>query len=218
MIIIKYFKTFFLLLLVSSHAFAAEELVLNTETTFNPTHQNRFSILLGVNPSLQKATEITNFVFSYGKKLEDYWLDTSLVFTNGVFNKITTNNPSATGLTTDQLAGTKSTSMTIGAGIGRESHYIQSLLPFKDLYELMAADLTYNIYKENTSQKSFTGPGMIARFSLYKRFSDYFTAGTQFVYNLAVVKRAAVDSTENSSYRSLTMSNLTVGFDLSFYL
>lgn len=215
---IKYFKILFLLSLVSTQAHAVEEFLLHSEAAFNPSYQNRFSFMVGVNPSLQKASDITNFTFSYGKKLESYWLDTSFLITNGLFNKITTNNPTATGLTNDQLVGTKSSMTTIGVGIGRESHYAQSLLPFNDIYELMAADLTYNIYKESTSGKSFTGPGMIAKFSLYKKFSDYFSAGTQFTYNLAVVKRSSDDNTENSSVRSLTMSYLTVGFDLSFYL
>jgi hypothetical protein len=218
MIMKKYFKILFFLLLVSSEVHAVEQFVLKSESTFNPTYQNRFSFLLGVNPSIQKARDVTNFTFSYGKKFEDYWLDTNFLITNGIFNKITTNNPTATGLTSDQLVDTKSSMTTIGVGIGRETRYAQTLLPFKDIYELMAANLTYNIYKENTSGKSFTGPGMIAKFSLYKRFSDYFSAGTQFTYNLAVVKRTQDPDTETSSIRSLTMSYLTLGFDLSFYL
>lgn len=211
-------KILFIFILSLNSAMAAEELVINSESTFNPSHTNRFSLLVGVNPSITKAADVTNFTFSYGKKFETYWLDSNLLITNGMFNKITTNNPSATAQTSANLEGTKSTLTTIGVGIGRESRYAQTLLPFKEIYELMAANVTYNLYKETTSGKSFTGPGMIAKFSLYKKFSDYFTAGTQFTYNLAVVKRAQDTDTETSSVRSLTMSYLTVGFDLSFYL
>lgn len=218
MLMIKYFNILFFCLLVSAEAHAVEEFVLHSEPAFNPTYQNRFSFLVGVNPSIQKAGDVTNFIFSFGKKMDNYWFDSNLIITNGIFKKISTNNPSATGLTNDQLVDTKSYMTTIGVGIGRESRYAQTLLPFKDIYELTAADLTYNIYKENTSGKSFTGPGMIAKFSVYKRFSDAFSAGTQLTYNLAVVKRSADNDTENSSTRSLTMSYLTVGFDLSFFL
>jgi hypothetical protein len=205
--------------LFATRAMAVEELVLNTESTFNPSHLNRFSFLLGVNPSLSKAGDVTDFALSYGKKMTDFWFDSNLVITSGVFNKMAINNPSATNLTSDQLFGTKSTWTSIGIGLGRESRYAQTLLPFKDIYEMMAANLSYNIYKETTSNKSFTGPGMLAKFSLYKRFSDYFSAGTQFTYNLAVVKRAQESDTDNSSSsRSLTLSYVTVGFDLSFFL
>ena len=212
----------FLIIFLSALSFnqvRAEEFVLKSESTFNPTHENRFSLLVGVNPSVTKASDVTNFTFSYGKKWEnDWWWDANLLITNGVFNKLTTNYVPATGLTDDQLFGTKSTLTTIGLGMGRETRYAQTLLPFNNIYELMAANLTYNMYKESTSGKTFSSPGMIAKFSVYKRFSDYVSFGTQFIYNLAVVKRSQDVDTESSSARSLTMSNLTVGFDFSFYL
>ena len=201
-----------------SSAFAIEELVLNTEAKFHPTYENRFSFLVGVNPSVTKAGDVTNFAFSYGKKREDYWFSSSLVLTNGVFNKISTNNPSATGLTSDQLFATKSTLTTFGVGLGRESRYAQTLIPISDIYEYMSADITYNLFKESVSAKSFSGPGMFAKISLYKKFSEYFSAGTQFTYNLAVVKRAQDNELESSSVRSLTISYLTVGFDFCFFL
>lgn len=195
-----------------------EELVINSEAAFIPSYHNRFSFMLGLNPNIQKAADVTNFTFSFAKKMEDYWLDTNLFYTSGLFSKLTTNNPSATTLSDEQLADTKSTHLSIGVGIGRETRYTQTLLPIAEIYELMAANLTYNIFKEPTSTKSFTGPGMMAKFSVYKKFSDYVSAGTQFTYNLAVVKRAQDFDTESSSASSLTLSYLTIGFDLSFYL
>lgn len=197
---------------------AVDEFSLRSETEYVPTFSNRFSLNLGINPSLTKSADVTNFAFSYGKKMDNFWLDTSLLITSGIFNKISTNNPSATGLTDVQLAETKSSLTTFGVGIERISQYTQSLLPFKNLYEFVAADVTYNIFKESTSGKSFSGPGILAKFVLYNNFSEYFSAGTQLSYNLASVKRAAELDTETSSNRSLTLSYLTVGFDISFYL
>lgn len=204
--------------IVLNAAQAREELVINSEDAFIPTHHNRFSFMLGINPSMQKASDVTNFTFSYAKKMDDYWLDTNLLYTSGLFDKLSTNNPAATTLSSDLLTDTKSTHISVGVGIGRETSYTQSLVPLADIYELMAANLTYNSFKEPTSSKSFTGPGMIAKFLVYKKFSNYFTAGTQFTYNLAVVKRGQDFETESSSARSLTISYLTIGFDLSFYL
>ena len=214
----KYFSALFFLILICSNAYAVEELTLIPETVINPSFTNRYTFLVGVNPSVPKMADVTNFTFSYGKKLEDFWIDSSILFTKGLFGKMTANNSTATTLTDDQLVDTKSTLTTIGLGIGRESHYIQSILAIDGLYEMMATDITYNIFKESTSGLSFTGIGMIAKFALCKKFSDYYSLGTQFTYNLAVVKRSANYDTENSSARSLMMSNLTIGFDLSFYL
>ena len=136
----------------------------------------------------------------------------------GLFKKFSANNPTATGATDTQLEDQQNSLTTIGVGIARETRYAQTLLPLDDIYELMAANLTYNSYKEDFSGKSFSGPGLMAKFSVYKRFGDYFSAGAHFNYNLAVVKRAQDVDTETNSKRSLTLGFLTMGIDLSFYL
>ncbi len=219
---IKYFNSFLIFLifslLLNQSLQASEEFILRSETNFNPSFHNRFSFLLGVNPSLTKSTDVTNITFSYGKKMEDFWLDTNFLITNGLFSKMTTNNSDATTLLNSKLVDKKSNFISFGVGVARESRYSQNLLPFKDLYELMAADITYNLYKESASTKTFTGPGMIAKFSLLKKFSEYTSLGTHFTYNLAVIKRSQDFATENSSSRSLTLSYMTLGFDFSFYL
>jgi hypothetical protein len=209
-----------LLFIISSvqMAGAVENFSLNTEPVFSPTFLNRVSFLVGLNPSLTKAGDVVNFNASFAKKMEDYWLDTTFMITSGAFNKITTNNAAATGATDDALFDTKSTLTTFGVGVSRESRYSQTLLPFDGMFEVISADITYNLYKETTTGKSFTGPGIIAKFSLFKKFSDYVSMGPQLLYNLAVVKRAQDIDTETSSVRSLTMSYVTIGFDLSFYL
>ncbi len=205
------------LMLWSTGALAAPELVLNTESTFNPSHNNRFSFMLGFNPSLSRAADLSNFSFSYGKQFESYWLDTNVSMTKGLFKELSANNQTATGATDAQLETQENSLTTIGIGIGRETRYAQTLLPFEDIYELMAANLTYNMYKEDYSGKSFAGPGLLAKFSVYKRFNDYFSAGTHFNYNLAVVEREK-ENNESTSARSLTIGFLTIGFDISFYL
>jgi hypothetical protein len=206
------------LLVVSSSVFAREELVLNTESSYKPDHSNRFSFALGLNPSLTKSADVTNFTFSYAKQLESFWADSTISITSGKFLKLSANNTNATGATDNQLVDQKNSLMTIGAGVGRETRYAQTLIPIENLYEYMAADVTYNSYKEDLSGKTFTGPGLLAKFSLYKKVSDYFSGGFHFNYNLAVVKRSQDFDTETSSQRSLTLGFLTVGVDLSFYL
>lgn len=213
-----FLKKFCLLSVIYTSGAFAEELILNEDAKFTPSFSNRYSFVAGLNPSMTNAADIINFNFSYAKKMENYWFDASFVMTNGAFNKMTTNNFAATASSDADLYGSKSSLVTFGLGVARESNYSQSLLPFDGMYEVISADLTYNLYKEKISAKSFTGPGMIAKFSLFKKFSDYVSMGPQLLYNLAVVKRAQDVDTETSSARSLTMSYVTIGFDLSFYL
>ena len=206
------------LIIFSTSAFSAEELVLHDDTTFIPSHLNRFSFMAGVNSSLMKSQDLTNVAFSYGRKLDDFWVDANAMMSNGLFHKFSENNPTATGATNEQLAEQKNSITTVGIGFGRETRYAQTLLPFDDIYEYSAANITYNSYQEDFSGKTFTGPGFLAKFSLYKRFSDYFSAGAHFNYNLAVVERSQESDTETTSQRSLTLGFLTIGIDISFYL
>lgn len=214
----SYFACFLFFILFSLKAFAVEELIVNEDPKFHPTLENRFSFIAGLNPSMTSAADIINFNFAYAKKMQDYWFDTTFLMTNGAFNKMSTNNAAATGASDSDLYGSKSSMITFGLGVARESRYSQTLLPFDGLYELISADLTYSIYKEKISNKTFSGPGMIAKFSLFKKFNDYVSMGPQLLYNLSVLKRGQEVDTETSSARSLTMSYVTIGFDLSFYL
>lgn len=210
--------TLSLLFIVLQTNLQASELVVRSESTFNPTHANRFSFMAGLNPSLTKSGDMSNFTFSYGRQTENYWIDTNLAINKGLFKKFSANNPKATLASDAELDEQQNSLTTFGVGIGRETRYSQSLLPIDDIYEMMSANLTYNSYKEDFSRYSFSGPGLLAKFSVYKRFNDYFSAGAHFNYNLAVVKRAQQVETESNSDRSLTIGFLTLGIDLSFYL
>lgn len=204
--------------LISVKAFAQDQLIIRSESTFEPTFSNRFTVTAGLNPSMTKSSDVMNLSAAYAKKLENYWLEGHFAITNGLFRELSGNNQTATGASDAQLEEQKNSMITMGVGLGRESRYAQTLLPFDDLYEMMTADITYNMYKEDFSGETFTGPGMVAKFSLHKRFSDYFSAGGHFNYNLAVVRRSENNTNETGSARSLTIGFLTVGLDLSFTL
>ena len=133
------------------------EITIRSESSFVPTYKNRFSFIAGLNPSYAKAGDMNNLTLSYGRAMDDYWIDTNLAMNNGLFYKFSANNKDATGASDDQI-------------------------------------------------------------NVFKKFSDFFSAGAHLNYNLAVVKRAQANNTLSNSKRSLTLGFLTIGFDLSVYL
>jgi len=205
-------------LLLSTKTFAVQYDVLNNINPIEFKHENRISLMYGMNPSFKKATELTNFALSYSEKKQEFWWDSNLLITNGLFNRVALNNASATGVSETQLAEQSNRLVSVGFGLGRETRYTQTLLPFENLFEMMSANLTYNFYNEGLSNKSFTGPGILAKVSVYKMLNEYFSVGTHLNYSLSVVKRAQEIENETSSARSLTMSFVTFGFDLSLFL
>lgn len=217
MLKIKLYVLFLLLMIVNS-VNSAETLELKSDSEFNPSHTSKFSFLYGVNPNLYKLTDISDFTFSYSILQKDYWFDTNLSVTRGLFKKISTNSYSATGVLDNDINDSSSNLITFGAGVARKSTYIRELLSWDKWYEMSAANLTYNMFKESVSSKNFTGFGILTKFGLYYKSSEYFSYGTQFLYRLAVVKRSADFNTETSSPRSLILSHLSLGIDLSFFL
>lgn len=210
-----------LILIISLFSFMiyAEEFELRSESAYKIEHNNRYTGIFGLNPSMTKSNQIMNAHFAYAKNTEENrWWELNFTYTQAYANKITTNNSAATGMNSQTFGGTDySNQLAFGAGISYESKYFQNLLPIDDIYEISSASGTLDIFKNTSAGKSFIGPGMLARFSILKRFNNYIAFGTNFVYNLAVVKRSQ-DANENSSSRSLTLSHLTLGLDFTFYL
>jgi hypothetical protein len=56
----------------------------------SPDFKNRFSLLLGLNPSMTKTNQLKNIHFSYGKnKMENIWWDFNFTYIKGNFEKFT---------------------------------------------------------------------------------------------------------------------------------
>lgn len=217
----KLINTLPFLVLLFTFNLKAEELVLHTEPKYINEYNNKYSMMLGLNPSMTKTNQLINLHFSYSRETEEkFWWDYNFSIIKGNFDKFTTNNASATKETNARMLENSNSSTQILGGIGLlyRTEYSQSLIPVDSLYEIVGASLTYNVYKDSNSTKSFTGPGFIAKFSMLKKFADYLSFGGNIIYNLAVVKRGQDSDQETSSQRSLTLSHVTVGFDLSIFL
>jgi hypothetical protein len=207
------------LITISTLAYSSE-FDFKYESKFVPEFKNRFSFLIGGHPSMTKTSQLMNFHGAYSYNIEsNTWWDFNFTMAKGHFNRFTTNNRSATNVTSTTLDENTQSSSQIGfgAGILYETNYIQNLVPFEKMYELISASLTYNYFKDTNVNETFTGPGIIAKLSILKRFSDFVSVGGNMIYNLAVVKRST-ENNETSSEASLTLSHFTIGLDLSLYL
>lgn len=186
-------------------------------TEFN--HTNKFSLSYGVNTSLLKAADLNSISASFAKKgSERLWYEVNFQSATGLFSKFSANNAMATGATDDMLVDQKNKLMSLDLAVGLESSYTQNLLALKDVFEYISAGIGYYSYSEDYSGEKFTGPGIHAKFQVYKRMSDFFSAGLNFNYHLASVKRKALSDTESGSDRSLTLGFATIGLDFNIYL
>lgn len=196
-----------------------EDFNLQQQNPFVNTDKTRIGIFGGVHPNLTSNDRLLMLGISYARRYSSFWLDTTVAHTYGAFRRFSSNNPSATGAASlDELASEKNTNLTFGLGLGYESQYTSDFFSIPHFYEFIAADLTYNIYKEKFSGKTFTGPGLIAKFSSYKKFGNAASIGMHLNYALAMVKRSQDNDSEDSSERSLTLGTFVLGLDMSFYL
>lgn len=214
----KYRLITFLTFAFISFNLSAQDFKVNSMSDFNPSHENKFTLGYGVNSSLLKATDLSGFQLSYARKLEHLWLDVSFSSHTGLFSKFSANNQTATGATDDDLIEQKNSLMHVGLGMGLETNYSRDFFNSQDTFEYVAANLGYYSYKEDFSGESFSGPGINAKFQLYRRLSEFFSVGANVNYHLAMVKRKALNDGESSSDRSLTLGFLTLGLDLNLYL
>jgi hypothetical protein len=196
----------------------ASEMNLTKTNEYTNNFDNRASFQLGVNPSPTQITTINNLNFSYATKQNSYWLDFNFQVSSGLFRKMTQNNALATGLLDTNLINDRSTHSSLGFGAMLESQYSKTFFSVNDLYETSTAYLTYNIFKTNSVTNTFTGPGLMTKFSLCKKYSDLFSFGANLNYLFASVKRSSINVNETSSAQSLTLSYLTLGRDLVFTL
>ena len=187
---------------------------LSNTNDYAPSLSNRFSIFGAVNPNPGQLTSLSTISASYATKLSTYWLEFNLQASSGMFQKMTMNNALATGLTDTALYDSRSTHSSLGVGAMLESNYARIFFNSESLYETSSAYLTYNMFKAGPVSSTFTGPGIMTKFSLCKKFTDVFSLGANLNYQLASVKRASNAATEPSSAQSLTVSYVTLCVEL----
>lgn len=207
-------KSLLYLIFLIANISSASELALSNTNEYTPSLHNRFTIMASANPNPAQLASLNTISASYATKLTNYWLDFNFQASSGMFQKMTMNNTLATGSTDVNLYDARSTHSSIGIGAMLESKYAQVFFNSDSVFETSSAHLTYNIFKAGSVSSTFTGPGLMTKFALCKKFSDVFSFGANLNYQLASVKRASNADTETSSAQSLTISYVTLGLEL----
>lgn len=178
--------------------------------------RNRTSFLFHLNNDLTDLTGIQSLEFLYAYRFEYSWVEFFAVRTSGRFEELTDNNP-GDGADSLELRETDESILAFGASLSYRGTWIQDLVNSDKMFTTTAAGIGYYSLTENSRVKSYSGPGLKADFGLHRRSSRSIHYGMKMSYHLANVKRSAEFEGETSSQRSLVLSWLTFGFDLSFY-
>ena len=101
--------------------------------------------------------------------------------------------------------------------MGHRFRWLQGLFSARDMFEHVAAYLTYHSLTDGLRDLSYSGPGFRADFGLHKRFSPRFHFGINLSYNLGVIDREKITETERREDRNFVISWLSFGADLGFY-
>lgn len=172
--------------------------------------QNRISLLYHGNTNLYEFAKISGLEFNYGSHFRDYWLEFFYLRTQAEFNNIVHTVGGTTGESDDSLN-------TFGVGISMRGAWIQELVNSESIYTHSAANFGYYTLNQSSSNTSYSGPGFKADFGIHVRSSKTMHYGLRTTYHLAHVKREALFANESSSSRSLLLTWMTIGIDLSFY-
>jgi hypothetical protein len=178
--------------------------------------QHRFGLNYHFNTDLKSPFEVTTLEANYAYRLGVAWLEFALAYTTGKYREMTRLNTSIAAETELQREES-ATNLTFGGGLGYRTRYIRNLINSQNIFETIAAYLTYNSFNDNFRTESYTGYGIKTDFGVHFRSGARSHWGAKLSYNLASVRKAKEFDTQGSAARSLTLTWATFGLDYSFY-
>ncbi len=187
--------------------------VKNGRTTAND--QNLLGLRGFMRPLLTDLTAQMGYEVSYAHLVRDMWIEAFANIINAKFRTI--GDPSQLTGDREEINETSESINSFGLGFGYRSHYIQGLLDNKRLGELISAYLTYYSMSEAYTQTSYSGVGIRTDFGIFHRSSESTQLAMRLSYNLAPLTHAPEFEGQTHNERSLTLSWVSLGVDLSFY-
>jgi hypothetical protein len=189
---------------------------LYTDNIYTVGDTSRTSLLYHFNHDLASSFDINGFEFIYAYNKESTWYEFSVMRSNVRFGDVAQNN-TFLGADSDDLQNSNDNILNINLGLSYRGSWVQNLIKSDRIFTTTAASIGYYILNENFLGQSFSGPGLKTDFGLHRRTGPKMHWGAKMSYHLAPVKRSANFEGESSVNRSLLLSWLTFGVDLSFY-
>ena len=180
------------------------------QATFNTKNDDhRYTIGLFLNANPMKATEIMGGEILYGFKFA----------TGGHFELFA----SMTKANLDAISDQDNASTMVGSlisggfGFGLRSTLIQHFIDSKTLFETVSGHLTFSQLSSSSLNGPFVGPGLKAVYGIHQRVGKTIHYGLKVAYDLASLRRPALNSTESTGDRALILTSLTLGLELTLY-
>ncbi len=184
--------------------------------TFQDLNKVSFSLLF--NSDIRDLTDIMHAEFSFGLFLkENKYLD---IFINTQSNKFSTMSARASDIAvgSEVLDNTKESFFSFGFGPTYRTYFIRDLIPLDNLFETIHAGAGLGWFFEEQSNEGYFGPGVKADLGIHYRFSKNFHLGTKLSWNHFWVKRDESFVDEPQGIRTLSLTWLSLGFDIALYL
>ena len=183
----------------------------------------RMNFMALFNPNIRKLSSLTSLEVMAAKNFNWFWLEGFFSATSAQFSEIMDNrsapnfsNPDAEGnFFRDENVEQKLA--TFGFGMGHRSRWLQEFFNARDLFEHVAAYLTYHSLTDGGRNLNYAGPGFRADFGIHKRISSLFHIGVNLSYNLGIVDRDKITEAERKEDRTFVLSWISIGADLGFY-
>ncbi len=156
------------------------------------------------------------------KRYNQIWWGAQFFYNKAFFDAITQNPKVKTTDSTNADSRTprpndaKENVMAGGLGVGYRFKLLLDFFPTEDVFESVDVFANYVTLDESYAKQKYQGYGLTTNYGIHKRSSTSFFYGGKLSYNLASVTRAAIES-ESKRERSLTLSWLSVAFEMGFF-
>lgn len=175
---------------------------------------SRMSFSYQLNADVQDIAGIKTIEGIYSRRLNTFWLDAFFSHTTGKYKDIAHHN-SALGAAPpiDQPE------VVTGAGLGLSLHgnITRHFTKSDKVFEIISASLGYYSLNEQFRNESFNGFGLKTDASIILRSSGNFSYGFKVSYQLANVVKKEGPAGQSRSQRSLLLTWLSAGIDVSLY-
>lgn len=201
------------------------DLGIKDQRRYTGNDSNRFSIAGHISADYEHVNSNMGVDFTYMHRTKRYnqiWWGFQLFHNRAFFDAITQNPKAKVGDSANADSQTprpndaKENILAGGLGVGYRFKLLLDFFPTEDMFESVDVFANYVTLDETFAKQKYQGYGLTTNYGIHKRTSTSFFYGGKLSYNLASVTREAIDS-EKKRERSLTLSWLSVAFEMGFF-